>query len=725
VFPPANGQAAYANALPHIVFPRRTLLWERSPTGSAQGYPWLALLLIDSTDPELAVQMVQLGDLGRKPFVRDPKTGLKTPSTLPANAVSYVDGVSFGLDYGQNWYDRCQAIDVPVALFNAIAPSLADLAWLGHARTIPTDSKAGVTETPGTFSVLIGNRAPAPNRKSTVHLVSLEGMAGFLPSGPDCKTTSFTLPDGDPASLIRLVSLNSWSFTSNDPAESFEGYLTSVDVGPIQRAGFFSLEPPSPPSDADPEQVVATAFGLGYTAFNHRTRQGDATVSWYRGPLVPFPVPPTIFIPAPDPVTHLPARIIGTADELVRYDPHNGLMDITYAAAWELGRLLALQSKSFSLALYRWRASLKQASAVTLSYEVTAPALEGSLRLPPPASGRTSAGAIQAATAAFVVDHLQQAFAALIAGPAASPAGRLRQHSMPHASRRKALVAQVQAALADPQRLAALLADVPVPQPVVQWLARLELLEGVPFNYLVPDEGLLPAESMRFFQIDPNWIDALVGGAVSVGQASSSDAAHARAAFPKLRAASRRVARSLRSPAPRADAEPPQPMVSSGFLLRSGVVAGWPGLEVTAFDSEGNRLRPLRMERPAATVLLYIAEGIIDHVFVREPPESMHFGVDPLGGILMRYVTVPESAPPHTLPGMAIMDAPPVPISYRAADVIMIDALAGALQQGLQAQHANDSNGSPRPFTSAEFALEMVQEAQSVRFNNQAAGTGS
>jgi hypothetical protein len=33
------------------------------------------------------------------------------------------------------------------------------------------------------------------------------------------------------------------------------------------------------------------------------------------------------------------------------------MFDVSYAAAWELGRLLALQSKSFAINLYRWKRS--------------------------------------------------------------------------------------------------------------------------------------------------------------------------------------------------------------------------------------------------------------------------------------------------------------------------------------------------------------------------------
>ena len=48
---------------------------------------------------------------------------------------------------------------------------------------------------------------------------------------------------------------------------------------------------------------------------------------------------------------------------------------------------------------------------------------------------------------------------------------------------------------------------------VVSWLTRLHLLYAVPFAYLVPDIRMLPAESIRFFQVDNGWVEALLDGA--------------------------------------------------------------------------------------------------------------------------------------------------------------------------------------------------------------------
>ncbi|MEQ8163771.1 MAG: hypothetical protein ABRQ34_09625, partial [Smithellaceae bacterium] len=51
---------------------------------------------------------------------------------------------------------------------------------------------------------------------------------------------------------------------------------------------------------------------------------------------------------------------VSCVDELLRYDPDTGLFDVTYAAAWQLGRLLALQNAGFSLALNRARKMIRQ-----------------------------------------------------------------------------------------------------------------------------------------------------------------------------------------------------------------------------------------------------------------------------------------------------------------------------------------------------------------------------
>lgn len=66
----------------------------------------------------------------------------------------------------------------------------------------------------------------------------------------------------------------------------------------------------------------------------------------------------------------------------MRYDPDTGLFDVTYAAAWQLGRLLALQNASFSLALNRARKMIRQEAERQLrAAEINE--LKEKLQLPP------------------------------------------------------------------------------------------------------------------------------------------------------------------------------------------------------------------------------------------------------------------------------------------------------------------------------------------------------
>jgi len=183
---------------------------------------------------------------------------------------------------------------------------------------------------------------------------------------------------------------------------------------------------------------------------------------------------------------------------------------------------------------------------------------------------------------------------------------------------------------------------------VTDWLTRLYLLKGVPFNYLVPDIAMLPTESIRFFQIDNNWIEALLDGAYSIGfaGASQSTSAQARSTFlssAAMRARSGLSRQSLLAQVKSRTSFVPSsvaaiqavgpletPEVLSGFLLRSAVVAGWPGLEAHGFsDIAGTSpLQIVRMETVAPSLLLCIFAGVVARVDLQEPSEAVHFGVD-------------------------------------------------------------------------------------------------
>lgn len=398
-FPPVGSQGEYGNVLPHVVFSRQTLPWERT-AGDADRSSWLALLLFDEDDPPPEVIEAMVGDLQRTPFPHA-EDAAPAPSSLPDTGVSYP---GFTLAHGEVMWDPCRVIDVPLPLFNAVLPGAVDLPWQAHSRTVSPEAprRLGLAEeaTELETSVVVCNRLPNPNTQCTVHLVSIENMAPLLPQGADYTPAAITLLDGSPAHTVRLVSLGSWTYRSIDPQATFAALLMNLDSTDNLRV--LAIKNNST-GTTEADAFVANALNLGYTPVNHHTRQGDHTVSWYRGPLVPFEVPPTIFVRVPDGSNDTPP--IQTADEAVCYEPETGMMDISYAAAWQIGRLLALQDKGFSVALARW----KRANTRTVVESFERRALEGSLGQTLSLrqdSGRDGTG-MQQAVARLILDKLK------------------------------------------------------------------------------------------------------------------------------------------------------------------------------------------------------------------------------------------------------------------------------------------------------------------------------
>lgn len=188
----------------------------------------------------------------------------------------------------------------------------------------------------------------------------------------------------------------------------------------------------------------------------------------------------------------------------------------------------------------------------------------------------------------------------------------------------------------------------PPPAVVREWLGQLGMLYGVPFENIVADAKMLPPESMRFFYVDTNWIESLVDGALSTGAHSDRDIRFHRVmrriiskvtdeAAGKVREQLRRPDQPASSDAPLENVDLDQ-RIRAGFLMRSAIVSGWPGLEIHAFrgpaEQADQQLKALRIERLAPDVLMVIFEDIPELVVIQEPQEGLHFGTgeDPATG---------------------------------------------------------------------------------------------
>ncbi|GAB3589992.1 hypothetical protein GCM10027446_03720 [Angustibacter peucedani] len=263
-----------------------------------------------------------------------------------------------------------------------------------------------------------------------------------------------------------------------------------------------------------------------------------------------------------------------------------------------------------------------------------------------------------------------------------------------------------------------------VPRDLRIWLARLRLLEAVPFSHLVADTSLLPAESIRFFHVDRGWTDALVEGALGVGTVTTSDRAVLEQMYPVVRDEVDEAERLVRLPGwTRGAAVPSGPAGPvTGFLLRSRMVSGWPGLHVRAYGKDNLAVSPkvkdrdvdegddvrlarlplLRMERLAPAVLLVLVDGFPQVVHLEEPRSGVQYGIDqePVPGgykakVPLRDVRTGDRVEPEK--------SADVPFRKGAPGVLHLATLAQRFKAGGDPTHVGTD------VDAAEFGIQMLQ----------------
>jgi len=174
VYPPANADGPFEGRLPCAVLKRRTLPWERtSGTSNTSKQPWLALLLFTEDEvtlldpPSCTVGSV----LSHKPF-----SWTGEPEDNAANTLYHTLN-NTEKDKG------CLGIEVPITLFQDIAPLKSELPLLTHVRQVNTNDKELLgQDKDGWFSVVVANRMPLSGKKYIACLVSLEGQESLLPT---------------------------------------------------------------------------------------------------------------------------------------------------------------------------------------------------------------------------------------------------------------------------------------------------------------------------------------------------------------------------------------------------------------------------------------------------------------------------------------------------------------------------------------------------------------
>lgn len=364
VFPSENRSGEFSNVLPNVVFTKTSLPWSRFPTTNepvtglnpgedtdADVPTWLTVLLLDEDDVasfgglELAPKNATIGDLF--------PTSLNSGSTLGTNYSYFNSAQDTSLEVGQALTDVIQVLDIPMDLFWNIAPTIEDLKLMAHVRQVSLIDKAtmpgisDVGEPTGTFSIVFGNRLPQTQKKTYAFLVSLEELQVFLPDSEDGGAPSGS--SFDSSKFMRLAVLKSWGFYSTGQPATFVDQLLELngrEADSPTDASITNLRLPY--TGTNP--VVSNALEMGFVPLNENLRTVDGkTVSWYRGPLIPYNITtPSVDLP------------ISSPDKITFFDPTTGMFDLSYASAWTIGRLIALQDKSFSVDLYNWKKGLSQ-----------------------------------------------------------------------------------------------------------------------------------------------------------------------------------------------------------------------------------------------------------------------------------------------------------------------------------------------------------------------------
>ena len=675
-FPPDLANGEYSGVLPHIVLNRRTLPWERASIPSSEVAPWLAVLLFNDdecvlTQKEGVTDVVPDGKhvvtqkLTAKALVKKGSditvdgSSVSSKGELPEDYLSY-PGINH-LECGESPDDPCTVIDIPLELFNRVAPAAEDMQYTAQIREVDTTNTVDHTDSTIQYAIVMGNRVAKDNAKSQVFLVSLEKMGDYLPGSDG--TSSPHIPAG--TTHLRLITYYHWSFTANAMGETFQGLARNLNKGPDGSQGLTSLQYPfsgTPPArerveiaishqasgtltSEDAEVLVNNAFSMGYTPLNHHLRHAGQTVSWYRGPLVPYPVAMSISTP------------VSCPDAANQYNPQNGMFDISYGAAWQLGQLLALQNAGFSTSLYQWKSNAHEADFIAREQEIIHRKIQD-----------------KSANGKPVFHSFFKAWAA----------NRMQASTTPY-------------------------------NDAATWIAKLMLLNGVPFQYLVPDESMLPPESLRLFFLDPNWIAALVDGALSIGRFTAEGLKQDARHLPPLREAASRATKSLRQNPRLLTAHNNGSGRISGFLLRSQLVSGWPGLNIKGYsDISGDVEIPiLRMSRLSDEIMICIFDGVVKVVAICEPSEQLHSGIEVISG---QYTTTLRAVTGPT-PGKQFLTGDPYAIVPSRHDgsgsqTLMIGKAADNILEKLY----SDFGQGIKTVTSAEFALEMVKGSVEVEF---------
>ncbi|KAF2144839.1 uncharacterized protein K452DRAFT_131062 [Aplosporella prunicola CBS 121167] len=649
-YPPA-GYSDDHRILPHVVLTDPHLPWERlgSPKAGTNAelkakmklgaepvrnrVPWL--VVFSFSQDELRVPPEDLESIFHK-------TGVKQSSTMTVN-MSIEDLWNLSNDVttpvtdnlGPDIKDsRGDFIFVKSELFTSLfstfddngkrnetsGPNTTQYQYLAHVRKINGSGMAlaGVEDT-AVFSVVVGNRSgPLDSATPTtmcVHLVSIEGVEDMA------------IPVSQ--KYVALCSLHSWNYTVLPPntlnvPDAFEHLGKTLNV---LRAPESIIEPLRKSEDDVPKRVVSRLED-GYTLTKYRTQTGEATVGMYRGPLTPTYVPPLEAL----------SNCSNSGVDLQILDKETGIMDLTYSVAWNVGRTMALGDEAFTAALVRLRNTIHTSAVGAAKLQTIKKINESGFRTRkelledlPDVMKSLAAIHVNGKNTDGEKNDGDDPTPPEVDQPPFSPGGPRKRwfrqklgrsaipnlsYSSPHIADKYPAEALKSARSLASSTSGTLYDETNDPQStdwmiVQSWLVDRMFLAGVPAHCLIADPTHLEPETLRFFSIDRNWIDALLDGALSLGNHSGDD---------KDRVAIKHMLNDYINHKPE-ELDHRVQIPTYGFYLRSDLVTMFPDLRVEVLPDDA-ALSAAGEEAPAGAPLLrheIVTDGVMMGFMDRVP----------------------------------------------------------------------------------------------------------
>ncbi|KAL8743826.1 MAG: hypothetical protein Q9184_008071, partial [Pyrenodesmia sp. 2 TL-2023] len=661
---PPDGFVEEGRILPHIVFKDPYLPWERSlfqprffPAASVidpffrlkTRPPWMALVVFDPEELKLTKAD---GDALRIPAFN--ANELPSSGAYPMTVGDYLTKVTSrvpleeGLPWGSTVWAHLQASPDPATiifpkkdLVQTIFPQeqLLESMFMAHVRQVSTtDMSDAATDDSRLYSICVSHRSgptigPGSTKPTTqiVHLVSVENII----YGPyDLSNAS---------DRMGMISLFSWNYTSTPPLPSnFTAIMKNLadqkqmlrPPNPILNEVVTSVNDQTSSAIKASARILHERLSLGYSISRWRTSTGEETAAFMRGPLVPLPTlrTPTAKTPSDWPATS------NTGKDYQILDRDLGLMDMTYPAAWQLGKMMAMLDAVFFQALLRFRSAMHKTATSELRLAL---------------SGLTAAANVinRAPKTMTKVGVLTEGLKSPARNVVATKGSRTGTFDHPKTlalsqslsgSAIDRSVRSGEQVFSDLQLGNANNADWEI---IHKWISDKLFLSGIPAHYLLTDPShlastptpfspkkpiRLPPEALRFFHIDDVWLDCLIDGALSVANHSSAETDTVRL---KIKEAYNTF---LRMPVEGTTLKPPIPRY--GFFLRSALVRAIPDLRViiTCKKVEENNvvtedpnLTPLirltRMDDHTILALLDCLPEDIYKIMLVQPPHQQRF----------------------------------------------------------------------------------------------------